>query len=95
MAPPGVIPLFISLRDLVRVQREAPDLSFLAYLEGHASKHLQVPAADRGFFEASLTAGHAVVLFDGLDEVGSEAARHRVAAATSAATLACSPRRTQ
>jgi NACHT domain len=79
--PASAIPLFISLRDYVRVQKAQPDLSFLAYLETRARERLQLPQAHRVFFEASLRMGEAVVLFDGLDEVGSEAARDRVATA--------------
>jgi 3',5'-cyclic AMP phosphodiesterase CpdA len=80
-APPSTVPLFVSLRDFVRVQKTQPDLSFLAYLEARARSDLGLSQAHRAFFESALRMGEAVVLFDGLDEVGGEAARHRISAA--------------
>jgi hypothetical protein len=82
--PPSAVPLFLSLRDFIRVQKAQPDLSFLAYLEQRARSDLSLPQAHRAFFESALRMGEAVVLLDGLDEVGGEAARHRVAASISA-----------
>jgi predicted NACHT family NTPase len=79
--PPEAIPLFISLRDFVRVQKTQPDLSVLTYLEMRARQSLSLPQAHWAFFEATLRMGEAVVLLDGLDEVGSEAARHHLATA--------------
>lgn len=79
--PPSTVPLFVSLRDFVRVQKAQPDLSFLAYLEARARSDLGLSQAHRAFFESALRMGEAVVLLDGLDEVGGEAARHRISAA--------------
>lgn len=78
--PPRLIPLHISLRDFVRRQKERPGLSFLDYLHIEARERLSLPAAHPAFFESALRMGEAVVLFDGLDEVGNESARHAVAA---------------
>jgi hypothetical protein len=75
--PPRSVPLFVSLRDFVRRQRARPGLSFLEYLELDARAWM--PEMHRAFFEASLRMGEAVVLFDGLDEVGNESTRHAVA----------------
>src|SRR5262249_51124141 len=77
--PVGAIPLLVSLRDFVHAQEERPHLSFLAHLEVQARERLQISEAHRAFFEAALRMGEAIVLLDGLDQVGGEAARHRVA----------------
>jgi len=79
--PQNKIPLFVSLRDLVRTQKTQDDPSLLAYIEARARDRLQLPQAHRVFFEAALRMGEAVMLLDGLDEVGGEAARHRIATA--------------
>jgi len=82
--PPGKIPLFISLRDFARLQQASPGLSFLEYLERHARSDLGLAHAHQAFFETALQKGEAVVLIDGLDEVGRETARHRIARAVRA-----------
>lgn len=76
---PRLIPFHISLREFIRRQRERPGLSFLDYLEIEARERLGLPEMHRAFFEATLRMGEAVVLLDGLDEVGNETARHTVA----------------
>lgn len=81
-APDGrKIPLFISLRDFARMQQASPGLSFLEYLELNARSDLGLTHAHQAFFESALRNGEAVVLIDGLDEVGRETARHRIARA--------------
>jgi hypothetical protein len=77
---PRVVPMHISLRDFVRRQKQSPGLSFLDYLELDARERLELSSMHRAFFEATLRMGEAVVLLDGLDEVGNETARHGLAA---------------
>ena len=76
---PHLVPLHISLRDFVRRQKEQPGLSFLDYLTLDAREHHGLPELHRAFVEATLRMGEAMVLLDGLDEVGNETARHAVA----------------
>lgn len=83
-APPGRVPLLIPLRDFVRLQKDQPDLTFLAYLEARARSDLQLTEAHRFFFESALRMGEAVVLLDGLDEVGRASGRQRIARAIEA-----------
>jgi hypothetical protein len=78
---PRALPLHISLRDFVRRQKERPGLSFLEHLEIEARERHSLPGAHRVLFEAALRMGEAVVLLDGLDEVGNESARHALATA--------------
>lgn len=82
--PPGKVPLFISLRDFARLQQASPGLSFLEYFERHARSDLGLAHAHRAFFESALQKGEAVVLIDGLDEVGRETARYRITRAVRA-----------
>jgi tetratricopeptide (TPR) repeat protein len=77
----GVVPLLVSLRDFARVQQAKPDLSFVEYLEIRARSDHGLAHAHRAFFESALRMGEAFVLVDGLDEVGRESARHRIARA--------------
>ncbi len=72
------VPLSIPLRDFARLSQARPGLSFLDYLEERARSDLALPHAHRAFFESALRMGEAVILFDGLDEVGSAAARQRM-----------------
>jgi 3',5'-cyclic AMP phosphodiesterase CpdA len=72
---PRTVPLSIPLRDFARLSQARPGLSFLDYLEERARTDLALPQAHRAFFESALRMGEAVILFDGLDEVGSAAAR--------------------
>ena len=83
-APQGRVPLFIPLRDFVRLQKDQPDLTFLGYLEARARSDLQLSEAHRFFFESALRMGDAVVLLDGLDEVGRASGRQRIARAIEA-----------
>ncbi|MBK9258706.1 MAG: metallophosphoesterase [Polyangiaceae bacterium] len=77
---PRTVPMHISLRDFVRRQKQQPGLSFLDYLEIDARERFGLSSMHRAFFEATLRMGEAVVLLDGLDEVGNETARHALAA---------------
>jgi predicted MPP superfamily phosphohydrolase len=78
--PKSLVPFHISLRDFVRHQKQSPGLSFLEYLEIEARERLSLPEMHRSFFDATLRMGEAVVLLDGLDEVGNETERHAVTA---------------
>ncbi|TKD12187.1 metallophosphoesterase [Polyangium fumosum] len=72
------VPLYIPLRDFVRRQKVRPELTFLDYIELEARDRYELPNVHRAFFEATLRMGEAIMLFDGLDEVGTEAERHRI-----------------
>lgn len=86
--PPDQVPLLISLRDFARAQQASPGFSFVDFLARHAASDLGLVAAEPSFFEAALRSGRAVVLIDGLDEVGRETARHRIARAVRALSAA-------
>ena len=75
-----IVPLFVSLRDLAQAQKEHPEVTLLDYLEIQARKDYGLPRAHRVFFEAALRMGDALVLLDGLDEVGRDETRLRIAA---------------
>lgn len=74
-----VIPLHISLREVVRLQQDKPGIDFLDFLVIRARSDLNVQNASRPFFESKLLMGEAVVFFDGLDEVGRQSGRERIA----------------
>ncbi|MCY1074685.1 metallophosphoesterase [Archangium lansingense] len=77
---PRTVPILVSLRQFVRERSEqGGGLSILEYLVRHAQTDFSLEQAHSHFFDAALRMGEAVVLFDGLDEVGSAAARHRIA----------------
>lgn len=78
-APSCTVPLLIPLRDFARLHKANPSLTLLDYLELRARTDLSLSRAHRAFFEAALLMGEAVVLVDGLDEVGGEAARATIA----------------
>ncbi|MCP4655454.1 MAG: NACHT domain-containing protein, partial [bacterium] len=69
-----ILPLFLPFRDYVRVCREKEDCSLVDFLAEQASAQLQVAASEE-FLEKILDNGRAVLLLDGLDEVGSAADR--------------------
>lgn len=75
------IPLLIPLREYARAHQQDPTLGFIDYLALRARTDLSLPSMVPAFFEAALRMGEALVLFDGLDEVGSITARHRVSKA--------------
>jgi predicted MPP superfamily phosphohydrolase len=72
--PPATLPLYLPLRDYVRRGAEQPALSFVDYLQEQASGQLQL-ALPPNFLIHALESGEAVLLLDGLDEVGSAAER--------------------
>ncbi|EYF00027.1 Hypothetical protein CAP_1616 [Chondromyces apiculatus DSM 436] len=76
---PPRVPLFLSLRELALERVKNPELSFLGYLALRARTDLSLPEARPALFDAVLRLGQATVLLDGLDEVGSSAARSRIA----------------
>ncbi len=69
-----LLPLFLPFRDYVRVCREKQECSLVDFLAEQASSQLQVATSEE-FLEKVLEKGHAVLLLDGLDEVGSAADR--------------------
>ncbi|MBI3268844.1 MAG: metallophosphoesterase [Planctomycetes bacterium] len=73
------VPLLIPLRDFVRLRESRPEMTFVEYLEHRARTGLSLTRAHRAFFESALIMSEGFVLFDGLDEVGGEEARRRVA----------------
>ncbi|MBK8251595.1 MAG: metallophosphoesterase [Polyangiaceae bacterium] len=78
-APPQrLVPLIVSLRDFAAMRQREPTLSLLDYLEFQARGEYELPRAHRVFFEAALRMGDAVLLLDGLDEVGGSQACHNM-----------------
>ncbi len=69
--PGGLLPLFLPLPEAVR---EGPGRSLVDLLADQARTRLQVALPD-GFLEQALEGGLAVLVLDGLDEVGSPAER--------------------
>jgi hypothetical protein len=70
------LPLRVAFRDFVERRRENPNLSLLEYLEVQASTDLSL-ALPKSFLSKAMDKGQAVLLLDGLDEVGTP--EHRVA----------------
>ncbi len=68
-----ILPLFLAFRDYVREKTR----SLVDFLEEQARSQLQLALPD-GFLEAALDDGRAVLLLDGLDEVGSVAEREEI-----------------
>jgi len=64
------LPLRIAFRDFVDRRRENPSLSLLEYLELQAKIELSLPLP-KNFLKKAIEEGQAVLLFDGLDEIGS------------------------
>lgn len=76
---PEAVPILVFLRDFIRLQKTDPKLEILDFVTQRARTDHNLPRAHRAFFEAVLAMGEAIVLFDGLDEAGSQAARRRMA----------------
>ena len=75
--PAGMVPIFVSLREFVRRRGERikdGTFDFLDFAVEQARAQEQ-PDMHRVYFESALMLGRAILLLDGLDEVGSEAAR--------------------
>lgn len=72
-----ILPLFLPFREYVRQCREKGERGLVGFLEEQARDHLQV-ALPEGFLENKLEAGQAVLLLDGLDEVGSGGEREEM-----------------
>jgi predicted MPP superfamily phosphohydrolase len=70
------LPLRIAFRDFAERQRDNPNLSLLDYLELQAKTELSL-ALPKNFLRNAIENGQAILLFDGLDEVG--APEHRTA----------------
>lgn len=77
--PKSILPIFVSLREYAQALRATADLSLLKYLEQHARSTLNVDRAHAAHFESALLLGEAFFLLDGLDEVGRDEARNRIA----------------
>ncbi|NER35903.1 MAG: NACHT domain-containing protein [Oscillatoria sp. SIO1A7] len=74
-AEPDLLPILISVRDLVGHL----DVSILDYLRQFAEKNLEIASLPGGFFEYWLEGGRALILLDGLDEAASETKRRQIA----------------
>lgn len=69
----SVLPLFLPFREYVQACAKN-ECSLLNFLEDQAANHLQVKLPE-GFLEAAIEKGDAVLLLDGMDEVGDSGAR--------------------
>ena len=68
--PDNILPLFLPFREYVRECREQKDLSLVDFLVNNSGVQLQLPIA-QDYLEKALDNGNAVLILDGLDEVGS------------------------
>jgi hypothetical protein len=66
----GLLPLRLPFRDYIRHVSTERDLSLVGYMEHSAAVDLSVPLPS-GYLDDQLRRGSALVLFDGLDEVGT------------------------
>ncbi|HEX4953489.1 MAG TPA: metallophosphoesterase [Thermoanaerobaculia bacterium] len=73
-APEATLPLFLPFREYVRECKQQ-EKTLLDFLREQARTHLQLDNLPEGFFEEAIEEGRAVLLLDGLDEVGSAAER--------------------
>ncbi|MCB1035358.1 MAG: NACHT domain-containing protein, partial [Acidobacteria bacterium] len=69
--PPGLLPLFLPFREYVSFRRKAKECSLLDFLLDQARNHLQLHGVTEDFLSGAMESGQAVLLLDGLDEVGS------------------------
>lgn len=73
-------PFIIPIRNFVQVQQSKTEsINFFGYLKHIMEDNYRFDDVDEDFFTALLELGEAIVLFDGLDEITSEASRIRVA----------------
>jgi AcrR family transcriptional regulator len=77
--PSTAIPIFVSLRDFATMRQRHSGCSLLDYLVAKTRADQNLSQAHQAFFDAALRMGEAILLFDGLDEVGSTRARHEMA----------------
>jgi predicted NACHT family NTPase len=75
------VPLFLSLCEFVHRQDKQRPFNFVDALVDHAHSTYQMRSAHPFFFESLLLMGEAIVLMDGLDEVGDAARREEIARA--------------
>ena len=73
------VPLFVSLREFAHRQDKEQRFNFVDALVDHAHGTYQMRSAHPFFFESLLLMGEAIVLMDGLDEVGDVARREKIA----------------
>ncbi|UCH92496.1 MAG: NACHT domain-containing protein [Candidatus Aminicenantes bacterium] len=74
------VPFIIPIREFVRLQQERSEpFNFIDYLKHISEANYSFNNMDEDFFISQLGLGKAIVLFDGLDEVASEAGRIRIA----------------
>lgn len=78
LPPSASVPIFVSLRDLAITRHRTPGHSLLDYLAAKARADHGLADAHSAFFDSALRMGEAVLLLDGLDEVGSTRARHEM-----------------
>lgn len=69
--PEDLLPLLLPFRDYVASSREQKDRSILEFLKAQASTELQLSLPE-SFLEKALEERRAVLILDGLDEVGSQ-----------------------
>ncbi|MDC3980733.1 metallophosphoesterase [Polyangium jinanense] len=79
-ASPRRVPFFVSLREYA-LESHKTELALIDFLAVRARSDHSLSNAHAAFFEATLRMGEAIVLLDGLDEVGSSTTRSRVAKA--------------
>ncbi len=72
-----ILPLLLPFRDYVRSIREGHDCTLIDFLTDQAAAQLQI-AISRELLEKALDDGRAVLLLDGLDEVGAAAEREEM-----------------
>lgn len=73
------LPLAIRLRDYMQELAKTPDLTYLSYLTRRAKTDYALDDAHDSFFVQLLRMGEAIILFDGLDEVGGDVPRAKIA----------------
>jgi len=68
------VPVYFEIRKLDKAVQQAPKLDLWAYFHDYCRGQLGLTLPDR-FFETYMAGGQLLVLFDGLDEVASDARR--------------------
>ncbi len=70
-APDDRLPILVTLRRYADELKTRSNLSLLDYVCENVRADLSLPMADASFFEYYLENGRAILLFDGLDELGT------------------------